>query len=164
MKKQYPPIQELQSLLKYDPETGHIYWIAKGRGRIKKKEAGTQEINGYRGILIKGKRIRSHIIAWALYNGKYPENQIDHINGVKSDNRICNLREATNSQNGKNLPIKKNNTSGYPGVYFRCGKWRVQIKVDYQSISLGTYFNFNDAIEARKMAEVKYYGEWRHYK
>lgn len=157
-------IPELKSLLSYDPDTGVLRWVAPGKGRIKKKPAGTVEQSGYIGVLIYGKRIRAHILGWAIHHGQWPENQIDHVNGIKTDNRLTNLREATNSQNGKNLPIKKNNKSGYPGVIFRSGKWRVQIKVNFKYIGLGTYSDFNEAVSVKKEAEYKYFGEWRRHK
>ena len=117
MSKKYPSIEELLEIFKYDPETGDIFWIAKGKGKIKKKAAGTTEVNGYRSIMLNGKRIRSHRIAWALFHKEWPKDQIDHINGNTLDNRINNIRLATNNQNGKNLKIKSNNKSGYSGVF-----------------------------------------------
>jgi hypothetical protein len=100
------PIETLQRLFRYEPETGNVYWIAEGKGRIKKKAAGTVVKAGYIGIMIDGKRYYAHRIAWALHHGEHPVDQLDHINGIKIDNRIVNLREATNSQNGKNLSLK----------------------------------------------------------
>jgi len=162
MKDKYPTLSELNQLLRYDPESGEIYWIAPGKGRIKKKSAGTKEISGYKGIVINGKRIRAHIIAWALYNGKWPDDQIDHINGIKTDNRIINLREATNLQNGKNFRIKSNNKSGVTGVYWDKdnNKWAAVIKVNHKQIRLGRFVDFADAVKARQGAEIKYFGEW----
>lgn len=166
MHEKYPTIDRLKQMFRYEPDSGDIFWIEKGKGKIKKQAAGTTELGGYKGIMIDGKRIRSHRIAWALFYGEWPEDQIDHINRIKSDNRIENLRKATNSQNGKNLPIKSNNTSGCPGVCFDKinNKWRATIKVNYKTISLGRFVDFADAVTARKDAEIKYYGEWRHYK
>jgi hypothetical protein len=164
MENNLPSISELQDMLRYDPETGLIYWIQSTHGRRLYQPAGTKCKDGYLGICLNGPRIRSHRIAWALYHGEWPENQIDHINGDKSDNRIVNLRKATNSQNGKNLPIKSNNKSGYPGVFFRSNKWRVQIKVDHKSISLGSYSDFDEAVKVKKEAEAKYFGKWRRQK
>lgn len=163
MKESYPTLCVLRSLFKYDPETGDIFWISSGRGKIKKRPAGTQELSGYKGIVINGKRIRSHIIAWALYHNKWPEDQLDHINGIKTDNRIANLREATNSQNGKNFKIKSNNKSGTTGVVYDKinNKWRATIKIDGRQINLGRFIKIEDAISARMHAEIKYFGEWR---
>ena len=155
-------INELKSLLSYEPDTGVIRWIAKGKGRIKKKEAGTLLHSGYAGICIGPKRWQSHRIAWALHYGEWPKDQIDHINGIRTDNRICNLREASNNQNGKNLGLSKANTSGFKGVCFdkQTGKWRAFIKVNFKLINIGRFVNLQDAINARVAAEQQYFGEW----
>jgi hypothetical protein len=155
-------IDALKSLLRYDPETGLIYWIAKGKGMIKKKAAGTVLHSGYLGICIGPKRWQAHRIAWALHHGQWPKDQLDHINGVKTDNRICNLREATNAQNGKNLGLSKANTSGVKGVSFEkyTGRWKATIRVDGKSISIGRFDSIENAVTARKLAEQQYFKEW----
>jgi hypothetical protein len=155
-------INELKSLLSYQPDTGAIYWIAKGKGMIKKKAAGTLLHSGYIGICIGAKRWQAHRIAWALHYGKWPKDQIDHINGTKTDNRICNLREATNSQNGKNLGLSKANKSGVKGVCFEnyTQRWKASIKVENKTISLGRFNSIEDAAIARKLAEQYYFKEW----
>lgn len=94
-----------------------------------------------------------------------PDNLIpDHIHGKQSrnDNRKSNLRLATISQNGMNRTIGVNNSSGVMGVDWHKGsqKWRVRIQVDGKRIDIGRYNNFDDAVEARKQAEEKYFGEW----
>jgi hypothetical protein len=152
----------LKSLLRYDPETGLIYWIAKGGGMIKKKAAGTLLSSGYIGIFIGSKRWQAHRIAWALHHGDWPKEQIDHINGIRTDNRACNLREATNSQNGKNLGLSKANKSGVKGVCFEqyTSRWKATIRVDGKSISLGRFGSIEDAVVARKKAEKHYFKEW----
>lgn len=88
--------------------------------------------------------------------------QIDHINGDKTDNRIKNLREATNAQNGKNLKLSAKNTSGICGVSFdrQTGKWRATIKVDGKQRCLGRWVVFDDAVNARRVAEETCFGEW----
>lgn len=155
-------IDVLKSLLRYEPDTGLIYWVAKGKGMIKKKSAGTLLHSGYLGICIGPKRWQAHRIAWALHTGEWPKDQIDHINGIKTDNRACNLREATNSQNGKNLKLSKANTSGHKGVCFdkQTGKWRATIRVDGKSISIGRFDSIENAAKARKLAEQQYFKEW----
>ena len=155
-------IDALKSLLRYEPDTGLIYWIAKGKGMIKKKPAGTKLHSGYLGICIGPKRWQAHRIAWALHTGAWPKDQIDHINGIRTDNRICNLREATNSQNGKNLGLSKANTSGVKGVCFckQTGKWRATIKLNFKQIDLGRFEKIEDAALARNLAEQHYFNEW----
>ena len=155
-------INELKTLFSYDPNTGAIQWIAKGKGMIKKKAAGTLLHSGYLGICIGPKRWQAHRIAWALHHGAWPKDQIDHINGIKTDNRICNLREATNSQNGKNLGLSKANKSGVKGVSFEnyTQRWKASIKVENKTISLGRFNSIEDAAKARQLAEQHYFKEW----
>ena len=149
-------------MFRYDPETGDIWWIESGKGKIKKKPAGTIVSNGYKAIMIDGDRYYNHRIAWVLAYKSWPENQLDHINGIKTDNRLCNLRAATNAQNGKNIKINVKNTSGYKGVVWckNTNKWRALIKVDGKSICLGRHKDKIDAINVRKNAEIKHFGEW----
>lgn len=155
-------LDEIKKLFRYDPKSGHLYWIAPGKGRSKKKPAGTKLSTGYLGIVIGPKRYLAHRLCWLLHYGELPKDQIDHINGNKTDNRIVNLREATNSQNGKNLKLSARNTSGVTGVTFdkQTQKWRASIKVDGKDINLKRWASFEDAVSARKAAEQKYFGNW----
>jgi hypothetical protein len=91
---------------------------------------------------------------------------VDHINNNPLDNRKCNLRICTRSQNNKNRSLAKNNTSGYTGVtYNKADKvWRVTIYNEGKRIQLGSYKNIEDAITVRQEAEKKYYGEFRNIK
>ena len=112
------------------------------------------------GYAVRGfpKRVLMHRVIM-----KTPSNKVtDHINRNKLDNRIINLRICTSSENGKNLGIKKNNTSGVPGVWYnnKNDKWCAEIKLNYNKIWLGTYSNFDDAVEIRKQAEIKYFGKY----
>jgi len=92
-----------------------------------------------------------------------PNKLVDHINGIKDDNRLRNLRMVTHSQNSMNRKTHKNNTSGYKGVYWdkQNKKWRVQINIDkYKKKTLGRFKNKEEAIKIRKDAELKHYGEY----
>lgn len=155
--------QKLKALFKYNAGTGEIYWVAFGKGKIKKKPAGTVTSTGYVGIVIDGKRYLAHRIAWALFHGSWPEQQIDHINGIKTDNRIENLRLATNAQNGKNYGANKTNTSGIKGVSWckQTQKWRAFIRVDGKQLDKGRHSNKDVAIAVRQAAEIEHFGEWR---
>ena len=91
---------------------------------------------------------------------KYPI--IDHINRNKLDNRKCNLRPASTSQNARNKCVKRTNNSGYTGISWdkRESKWSARICVNYKTIFLGRYKNIEDAIKVRLKAEKQYYGEF----
>lgn len=89
---------------------------------------------------------------------------VDHISGNKTDNRKINLRICKQNENCKNHSLNLNNTSSVTGVYWHkvSNKWIAKIKVNYKSIYLGSFINFDDAVQARKEAEEKYFGEYSH--
>ena len=132
----------LKQHLSYDPGTGLFRWI-KNRGQLRKMGniAGCY-VHGYIGIrVLNGRRHGAHRLAWLYVYGEWPAFDIDHINGIKHDNRICNLREATRQQNTYNRKAPINNTSGYKGVSWHksTGKWRATIKYKGKYRHLGTY-------------------------
>lgn len=139
----------------YDPVTGKIYW--KPGQRKAGKEAGCLNTDGYVVIGYKGKQIYGHHLAWFLMYGVWPK-FIDHGNRVRHDNRKLNLNEVTKKVNHKNMKKFSNNTSGVVGVnlHKQTGKWRAFIKIDKVQKSLGLFNNFDDAVAARRKAEVQY--------
>lgn len=96
--------EELHQLLEYNPETGEFFWKSCVSKRIKvgQKAGSICKIHGYELIGIKNKQYRAHRLAWLYVYGKWPNPEIDHINRVKTDNRIANLREADRSMNNLN--------------------------------------------------------------
>lgn len=140
--------REVSRLLKYDTETGKLYWKSRvdNAGGFNVKFAGKEaftstERKGYKNGRINGDNMKAHRVAWAIHYGEWPEDQIDHINGDKSDNRICNLRPATNEYNCRNKGMSSRNTSGYNGVSLckRRGVWVGKYKKDYIDINVGTF-------------------------
>jgi hypothetical protein len=149
---------EIKELLRYDPTRGVFTWLVAAGKRVKAGSvAGTLLSDGYCRIQIKGKRYKAHRLAWLYVHGQWPSNQIDHRNRIRDDNRIGNLREATTMQNAMN---RSTNTSGVPGVSWYRGmcKWQAQIWVGQKPKHLGYFANIEDAAEARRMAELKYFG------
>lgn len=152
--------KELKECLHYD--AGFLYWKKSNCNKIKVGQmAGGKSKSGYRRIHIFGKRYYEHHLVWMYHNGDLPKVQIDHINKIKDDNRIENLRLCPNnhSDNHQNMPIQSNNTSGYTGITFdKCrNKWQAQIKINGKNIFLGRYENINDAIVARDNGKKKYH-------
>lgn len=153
---------ELKSLLSYDAFAGLFTWRVD-RGKIKAGTvAGTLDPNGYIIIYVNGKNYRAHRLAWLYLHGNEPKQFIDHINGIKSDNRICNLREATKSQNGMNTGPKKNNTSGFKGVSLckQTGKWQSIITLDGKATRLGRFSKKEDAVKAYNTYAKQIHGEF----
>jgi len=125
-------------------------------------KAGTlaQTLNkGYFKIQIFGKKQTVHRLIWLLFSGHWPKNYIDHINRIKTDNRISNLREVTHKQNSQNRLKSVNNTSGCIGVCWQKSRnvWHVKIGVQGKRIHIGRFQHLKDAIAARKDAEQKYF-------
>jgi len=122
--------EQLKKLLDYDRETGVFKWKTTTNCRIRVGDvAGCLDENGYIKIRLFNKAYRAHRLVWLYTYGKFPEDDMDHINGIKNDNRIINLRAVTQAENARNLRLRKDNTSGYIGVGWDTGKnkWRVTI-------------------------------------
>jgi hypothetical protein len=120
---------------------GALYW-KKDKGRIKAgTRAGTPRTKGHIQVQVNQKLYREHQLVWLMFTGNYPTKIIDHINGIPDDNRIENLRLATNSENLANRGKPKNNTSGYKGVYLhnQTKKWVASIMHQGKKHSLGCY-------------------------
>lgn len=142
----------------FDYRDGDLWWFKRPSNRVDvSKPAGCiHKINGYRVIRIGGKLQFSHRLIWLYVHGEFPEDQIDHINGERSDNRIENLRAVTDRENSRNKSKYTNNTSGTTGVSWEKqeGKWHAIIRVDGRQKHLGFFDDIDEAIAARKAAEV----------
>jgi hypothetical protein len=161
--KQYPSQIELLNNLEYDPNTGIVSWKSR-RSRVRIGiEAGTLDNKGYRRIKFNARIYRTHILIWIMQTGLPPSKTIDHINRKKDDNRWCNLREATMTEQSYNRSLHYDSKSLITGVSWHkaARKWHAQIMVSRKKIHLGLYSSKNDAIEARKNAEIKYFGDFR---
>lgn len=159
MKKEAALTQDkLKDSLTYDPGTGVFTWNQYRPGRKRDRPAGSLRRRGYRTICIDGHIYKAHRLAWFYMTGKWPKDQIDHINQDKSDNRFDNLREANSQENGRNCPLTKANTSGHVGVsrFKRTGKWRARLTLDNKDVHLGYFDNIEDAISARVQANIEH--------
>jgi hypothetical protein len=146
---------------KYDATTG-IFIRNKSTGGYRKKTvAGTFSKDGYIRITILGKQYLAHRLVWLYEYGEMPKHQIDHINGNRSDNRLSNLRAATNKQNMENINTKSNSKSGIRGVYSykikNTIKWGARLMHNYKTIHLGVFNDIDSAKRARKLGEEKYF-------
>lgn len=157
---------ELKKLVHYDPNTGIFTWKKKTGHRIKiGDKAGSDRGDGYFKIRIKYKAYKSHRLAWLYVYGYFPENCIDHINGNPSDNRICNLRLATLSQNQYNRKKNSNNKSGIKGVYWNENKkkWKAVIGLNSKKIHLGYFNDFFEATCCIMSARNKLHGSFKNF-
>ena len=165
-----PPFEEVDRLLRYEPETGKIYWKIKPcKGVIAGAEAGAIEKahkTFYRRISVNKARYKAHRIAWLLYYKEGPgEKSIDHKNHNGLDNRICNLRVATNAQNQYNRGVAKGNITGYKGVfknksYYRSKPYFARASIDGNRLSLGCFRTAEEASEAYQRFCKEHHGEF----
>jgi hypothetical protein len=150
---------ELKEILHYDLETGVFRWRFASSNRVKPwSVAGTKGDTGYIKIHINKKLYRAHRLAWLYVKGEFPKEQIDHINGNRTDNFWQNLRETSSKQNQENLPLSKNNTSGYRGVAWSktSKKWLAHVRHNSKKIHIGLYKTAEEAAiaAATKRAEL----------
>ena len=133
----------MAEVLSYDPSTGHFTWLPQSGKRRAGTRAGAVIGSGYRQIKFRKQTYLEHRLAWFFAYGCWPSGGVDHINRHRVDNRICNLREATQLQNNFNTP-SRGGASKFKGVYREKGQWRARIKFDNRNKCLG-YFNSEEA-------------------
>ena len=116
--------------------------------------AGCLSSSGYIAIKLYGKSYQAHRLAWLFVFGGFPLADIDHINRVRTDNNISNLRSVTRAENQKNKSVYKNNKSGVSGVFWYkyLSKWVVKIKAGGKNKHIGYFLNKDEAVEARRLA------------
>lgn len=159
--------KEVADFLEYCPTDGFFRWKIERNSHGGKiypgKIAGTNK-DGYVQIKVYGRVYRAHHLAWLFMTGEWPPKgaDIDHKNRDRSDNRWINLRIATRSQNNINGGPSKANKSGCKGVsrVAVTGKWHARIEKDGKVHLLGNFVDLQDAVAARKAAEIKMFGAY----
>jgi hypothetical protein len=157
-------IDRLKEVLFYNPQTGQMSWRVP-RGRVRAGDLITcLNSAGYIVVRVDNTLMRAHRVAWAMTYGFWPQ-EIDHINGNRSDNRIENLRECTRQQNMKNLKKGKYNKSGLKGVSWHaaCAKWQAHIKADGKNFYLGLFETKEEAHDAYIQASNKLHGVFKNH-
>jgi hypothetical protein len=152
--------KELKEVLDYDADTGKFTWLKATNNRIKVGGiAGCiNKVHGYRAIKINGKIYKAHRLAFLYMTGKFPPDDTDHINHSRDDNRFVNLRKVTRLENLRNQSMYSKNKSGFTGVYWdkARNKWKANIKINGKSKHLGRFTDMDDAVIARKKANIEH--------
>ncbi|MCM8735974.1 HNH endonuclease [Azospirillum sp. A1-3] len=155
----------LKALLHYEPDTGAFKWLVATNNSVRVGQvAGCVGGHGYVQIRLDGRQYLAHRLAWLYMTGEWPDADLDHINRVKSDNRLANLREATRSKNMGNKSMSKNNSSGVKGVTWdkSRGKWQAKIMENGNNRFLGHFTDLDAAASAYASAAREYFGEFAH--
>lgn len=150
-------IDEARAKLLYCSETGVFTWRTRDRNLSGLKAGGVCPTSGYSRIRLGGRLISAHRIAVALAYGSWPDGEVDHINGNRTDNRLVNLRVVTRAINQRNKSKYKNNCTGVVGVHWhkQHRKWCAKIQKNKKNITLGVFHDFDQAVEIRRAAERK---------
>jgi hypothetical protein len=154
MRKEYPSQDRLKELFDYKKDGFLVRKINVAQTKTG-DIAGSANSNGYIETQVDRIRCLMHRIIWIYHNGYNAENQIDHINRNRSDNRIENLREVTQTCNNRNTGNHVTNKSGVKGVHWSShkGKWHVQISINNRVKYIGRWSDFNEAVLARLSVE-----------
>lgn len=148
----------LKEILHYDPETGWFTWREKSSAANLGERAGGLHGFGYRQIGLDYNKYLEHQLAWLYMTGEWPEQDIDHINNKRDDNRWCNLREATKSENGHNKDLHPRSTSGFPGVSRHGSRYRATITLNNKTRHIGLFGSIAETRVARLLAEIELFG------
>jgi hypothetical protein len=154
---------ELRAVMAYNPDTGVLTWIARTAARIAIGDsAGTVNGSGYLQFQFKGRQYQAHRVAWLLKTGEWPSKEIDHANGIRTDNRWCNLRQATDAQNVRNSGARSTNKLGIKGVRYHPKDKRFHARITHEGIRiyLGAFATPDEASEAYKAAARRLHGEF----
>ncbi len=145
---------ELRKNFSYNPDTG-VFTRICASGGAKVGDTPGPGSEGYVRIRLCGKTFGAHRLAWLWVHGELPDGEIDHRNGIKSDNRIENLRDVSHEINTANLVApQSNNTSGHLGVTRHKGRWRAQISVNGKMRYVGLFATAEAAHQAYLSAKA----------
>lgn len=171
-----PSPELLCKLLRYEPETGKLFWRPRGmeffidvrtyrtwNTKFSNNEALTGANNsGYRHGCVLSVQVLAHRVIWAMQTGAWPTHEIDHIDRNRLNNRWVNLRHATKSQNMTNVVSRPGSSSKFLGVSWRgeTQKWRVQIHIDGKNTNVGHFSCEVEAAKAYDKAAIIHYGQY----
>lgn len=130
---------DVVAAFRYDPESGSIFRLESKRTDTVGEVPRIVQTGGYLVVYAFGRLVRAHRLAWVLMTGKWPENDIDHINRDRADNRWCNLREATRAENLRNTGPRKTSATGFKCVERSGRRFVAYMREDGRKRYLGTF-------------------------
>ena len=143
-----------QQFFSYDPDEGVLRWRVSRRAQSQAGDIAGSMSNGARQVEFFGRAYLAHRIIWLYMTGSWPKQMIDHINGVRDDNRWCNLRDVSRTVNENNRREPgAHNSSGFLGVTKHRNRWRAQIKANGRNNVLGVFDTPEEAHEAYVQAK-----------
>jgi len=156
-----PDSKVLNDLFRYDKVSGKLTWWNHPISEVKRgDEAGTPRPDGYRMVGFNYKTYLVHRVIWCMVYGSWPEKHIDHINRIRDDNRLKNLRLASRGENNRNHETRDDNQTGYSGVSYDARSinypWKAGYGFEGTWERLGSFRTKREAVEARRKAEMKY--------
>ena len=155
-----PPLEVVNDLLTYCADTGRLFWRKTRAGNAKAgMQAGNMTDQGYMKVKLMGRQFLAHRIAWLVFYGRAPLDEIDHINGIRHDNRIINLRNSSHRSNCQNLASHRKGRLAGTTFVRRLGKWQAQAIIERRPVYLGCFETEQQAhaayIAATSLGEFK---------
>lgn len=147
--------QLVRSVLKYDPDSGHLVWISKfhNKGIVLGSRAGSLvPSTGYRSITVFGRSYPEHILIWFHYYGVWPTGQVDHDDQIRDHNWIKNLRDLSFKENMRNKMARNDSITGHQGVWYnrRRNRYVAEITMDGKKVYQKSFVTAAEAVEARR--------------
>ncbi len=156
--------KRLKEVVQYDRRLGLFYWRVSTGKASRGSVAGHTDTNGYTKISIDGVKYFAHRLVWLYVHGVWPTKNIDHKDLCRSNNKLSNLRDIGQSENGLNGPIRRNNSSGYTGVSYdkRRQRWIAYVHRGWRKKHIGSFKTLAEAATARRVAVAQIFQTIEH--